>query len=44
MSKEGLQRLGEDVIHEKGHDTENDIGYSTTYHEYLSHAMGLLPA
>jgi len=44
MIKEGLQRPGEEVISEKDHDTENDIGYSTTCHGYLSHTIGLLPA
>lgn len=45
MSKEGLQKPGEEVIHGKGcHDTENDIGYSNTFRECLSHTMGLLPA
>lgn len=34
---------GEEVIHEKGLDTEIDVGYSTTYHEYPSHTIGVLP-
>lgn len=43
MSKEGLQRPDEELICGKGHrDTENNIGYITSYHECLNHTMGCL--